>query len=403
MEVVYPRCAGLDLDKKKVVVSAITPEGQETRSFSAVTRELLALAEWLAERQITHVAMESTGSYWKPVYNILEGQFELLVVNAQHLKRVPGRKTDVKDAEWIADLLRHGLLRASFIPDRPQRELRELVRHRRRTIQDRSRVVNRVQQVLEGANIKLAAVATDVMGKSGRAMLEAMVAGTQDPKLLAALARGRLKAKRPALEAALEGQVGPHQRFMLASLLRQVDFLDSEVLRLDQEVEERMYPCEEVLQRLDTIPGIGQRAGQEILAEVGVDVTRWPTAGHFASWIKICPGNNQSGGRARSAPIGHGNQALQGILIEAARAAARTHNTYLSAQYRRLAARRGPNRAAVAVAHSLSDAIYYMLLRGTTYQELGPSFFDERNREGTIRRLTHRLEALGCEVVRKVA
>lgn len=403
MEVAYPRCAGLDVHKKTVVACAITPDGQETRTFGTMTKELLALADWLAQRQVSQVAMESSGVYWRPVYNVLEGIFQLLVVNAQHMKAVPGRKTDVKDAEWIADLLRHGLLRASFIPGRPQRELRELVRQRRSLIEDRSRVVNRIQKVLEGANIKLAAVATDVVGKSGRAMLEAMVAGTDDPKLLAALARGRLQAKRPALEAALEGQLGPHHRFMLASHLRQLDFLDSEVVQLNQEVEERMRPFEGVLWRLDTIPGIGRRAAEEIIAEVGVDVRRWPTAGHFASWIKICPGNNQSGGKARSAPIGHGNHALQAILIEAARAAARTRNTYLSAQYRRLAARRGANRAAVAVAHTLSDTIYYMLLRGTTYQDLGPNFFDERDREATIRRLTRRLEGLGYEVVPKVA
>lgn len=263
MEVICPRCCGLDVHKKTVVACVITPAGQQTRTFSTMTRELLKLADWLLECQVSQVAMESTGVFWKPLYNLLEGlDLTLLVVNARHIKAVPGRKTDVKDAEWIADLLRHGLLRGSFIPERPQRELRELVRYRRNLVRQRSQVINRIQQVLEGANIKLSSVASNVVGVSGRAMLEALVQGTEDPQALAELAKGRLRAKMTALEEAMQGLVGPHQRLLLGSQLRQLDFLDSEIGQLDQEVVTRMAPLATMIERLDAIPGMGTARGR---------------------------------------------------------------------------------------------------------------------------------------------
>ncbi len=402
MEVLHPRCAGLDVHKKSVMACIITPEGREVREFGAMTRDLLALADWLLERQVTQVAMESTGVYWKPVYNLLEPlDITVLVVNAQHIKAVPGRKTDVKDAEWIADLVRHGLVRGSYIPDRGQRELRELVRTRRTLIGERSRVVRRIQQVLEGANIKLSAVATDVLGKSGREMLEALVAGIVEPAALAELARGKLRKKQGALKEALEGLVGPHQRLLLAHHLRHIEFLDDEIAQLSQEVEERMRPFKEELALLDEITGVGPRVAEEVIAEIGVDMSRFPTEGHLASWAKVCPGNNESAGKHKSGRTGQGNPWLRSGLVEAARAAARNKRSYLAAQYRRIAARRGANRAAMAVAHTILGIIYQLLSRHCHYQDLGADYFDQREQDATVRRLTRRLERLGYEVAPK--
>ena len=403
MQVVHERCAGLDVHKKTVVASVLSPEGQETRTFGTMTRDLLLLADWLTERGVTHVAMESTGVYWKPVYNLLEDQFTLLVVNAHHIKAVPGHKTDVKDAEWIADLLRHGLVRGSFIPSRPQRELRELTRARRSLIQQRSQVANRIQKVLEGANIKLASVATDVVGVSGRAMLEAMVAGTEDPQVLAEMARGTLRKKTQALEDALEGLVGPHQRLLLGTHLRHLDFLDGEIARLDEEVAARLRPFEQVLERVDAIAGIGRRVAEDVLAEIGTDMSRFPTAAHLASWARVCPGNNESAGKRKSGSTGHGNSWLRPILVQAAQSASRTKGTYLAAQYHRIAARRGRNRAIMAVAHTILVTIYYMLTRGTVYSDLGGNYFDERDRQATIRRAVRRIEGLGYTVTLEAA
>jgi transposase len=398
MQVVYEHCCGLDVHKKMVVACVITPEGKQIRSFGTLTKQLLELSDWLARQGVTHVAMESTGVYWKPVCNILEEGLEVLVVNAKHVKIVPGRKTDVKDAEWIADLLRHGLLRASFVPDRAQRELRELVRLRRRLVQERSGVVNRIQKVLEGANIKLASVASDVTGASGLAMLRQIAAGQSDPEALAELARGRLRDKMDALQEALLGLVGDHQRFMLNSQLRHLDFLDAEIARSDEEVSERMRPFEEALEMVDEIPGVGRRVAEELVAEIGTDMDQFPSAAHLASWAKVSPGNNESAGKRKSGRTGKGNPWLKATLVEAAQAASRTKNRYLSAQYRRLAARRGAKRAIMAVAHSILTSVYYMLSRRVHYHELGGDYFDARDRNTVIKRSVRRIELLGYKV-----
>ena len=400
MQVIYERCGGLDVHKKSVTVCVITPEGKETRTYGTMTRDLLDMVNWLEAKGVTHVAMESTGVYWKPIYNLLEETgIQPLVVNARDIKNVPGRKTDVKDAEWIADLLRHGLLRGSFIPSRSQRERRELVRYRRSLIEEQSREANRIQKVLEGANIKLGDVATDVLGKSGREILECLVAGETDPEKLADLARGRLKKKREQLAEALWGVMGPHQRMMLASQLRHIDFLEQEIARLDREIEERMRPFAEALERVDEIHGLGRRNAEEILAETGVDMSRFPSEAHIASWASICPGNNESAGKRLSGKTRKGNPYLRAALVRAARSAARTKGTYLSALYHRLAARRGGNRASVAVGHAILVIIYHMLKKGTRYQDLGPDYFDKLNERATVSRAVARLEALGYTVI----
>src|SRR5258707_11441274 len=403
MEIVYERCCGLDVHKRTVVACLLVPgpagaPSREIQTFGTMTRDLLALSDWLAAAGCTHVAMESTGVFWKPIYNLLEGNFALVVVNAQHIKAVPGRKTDVRDAEWIADLLRHGLLRASFIPDRSQRELRELTRSRTTLIHDRANEVNRLQKVLEGANIKLASVATDILGKSGRDMLEALVGGASDSALLAQLARGRLREKLPQLEQALAGQFGAHHRFLLAQQLAHIDFLDASLERVSTEIAERVGPFEAEVARLQSIPGVGQRTAEVLAAEVGVDLTRFPTARHLASWAGLCPGNDESAGRGRSGGTRKGSPWLRTALVEAGQARAPPKGTYLAAQYRRLAARRGAKRAAVAVAHSLLVMVYALLTQPTGYHELGGHYFDERDRQAVERRLVHRLEALGYTV-----
>ena len=330
MESIIEGCCGLDVHKKSVVACVITQEGQAVRTFSTMTKELLAMSDWLKEHWVTQVAMESTGVYWKPVYNLLEEEFTVMVVNARHMKAVPGRKTDVKDAEWIADLLRHGLLQASFIPDRPQRELRELTRYRRSLVEERSREANRIQKVLEGANFKLASVATDVLGVSGRAMLKAMAGGEEDPKVLANLARGRLREKLPELEAALQGLVRSHQRFMLAIQLGHLSYLDGQIDTLDLEVARRVNPFEETLAAVDTIPGIGRRTAEVIVAEMGADMEQFPSAGHLSSWAGVCPGNNRSADKRKRSPTKKGNNWLKTALVEAAKSAGRT-KTYLGA------------------------------------------------------------------------
>ncbi|UUZ89940.1 IS110 family transposase [Paenibacillus sp. P25] len=400
MDVVYSRCCGLDVHKKNVVACVITPEGKEIRTFLTMTEDLMELVNWLKSKGCTHVAMESTASYWKPIYNLLELEdIQLLVVNAKHMKNVPGRKTDIKDAEWIAGLLRHGLLQGSYIPSRDQRELRELIRYRRSLIDERAREINRVQKVLEGANIKLSSVASNVLGKSGRSMLEAMIAGVEDPEALSELAQRRMKSKKEELKRALNGLMGKHQKLMLETQLRHIDFLDEEIERLDAEVKERMRPFEENLELLDTIPGVGRRTAEQILAETGVDVgNQFGSAARLCSWAGLSPGNNESAGKRKSGRTRKGNKKLRSALVEAARAAARTKNTYLSSQYHRIAARRGANRAAVAVAHSILTIVYHILTRNQPYNELGATYYEERKRDTVMKQSVKKLESLGYKV-----
>jgi transposase len=363
-----------------------------------MTRDLLTLSDWLQAGEVSHVAMESTGEYWKPVYNLLEGPFELLVVNAAHIKNVPGRKTDAKDAQWIAELLQHGLLKASFVPPPEQRDLRDMTRHRANFIRERATLVNRVQKLLEGANIKLAAVATDVMGVSGRAMLDGIANGQTDPTLLAQLARGRMREKIEDLERALCGRVKPHHRLILRQLLRQIDSLDASIEEMDQAIEAACAPFREAVVRLDTIPGVAQATAELILSEVGQDMSRFPTAGHLAAWAGVAPGNHESAGKRLSGRVRQGNQALRKGLVTAAHAAAKTKNTYLAAQYHRLAGRRGKKRAIMAVAHSILVIAYHLIVRKEEYKELGGNYFDQRKPEATADRLMTRLRKLGYEV-----
>jgi transposase len=363
-----------------------------------MTDDLVALADWLAALGVTHVAMESTGVLWKPVYNLLEGQFTLVLANAQHLKTVPGRKTDVRDAEWIADCFRHGLLRPSFVPDRGQRELRELTRYRTSLIQERAAEVNRVQKTLEGANIKLANVASDVLGASGRQMLAGLIAGPADATALAALAKGKLGEKRPALERALVGQMGSHQRFLLATQLAHIDHLEALIAQVSAEIGERLRPFQDALARLDTIPGVGERTAQVLLAEVGMEMDRFPSAAHLASWAGMCPGNHESGGKRKSGKTRKGSPWLRAALVEAAQAAGRSKDTYLAARYQRLRARRGAKKAAVAVGHAILVIAYYLLSRGEAYHDFGATFFDERHRQAAVQRAVRRLHALGYRV-----
>lgn len=399
----YPRCAGLDVHKKTVATCVITPEGQEVRTFGTMTKDLLALSDWLAQHRVTHVAMESTGVYWKPVWNVLEGGFELVLANAQHIKAVPGRKTDVRDCEWIADLLRHGLLRPSFVPDRPQRELRDLTRYRVSLVYQRTAEVNRLQKVLEDANVKLASVATDIMGLSAQAMLQELVSGNTDTTAIAELAKGRLRKKIPELEQALTGRFADHHRFLVTCHLSLIDNFDELIAEVEAEIEERVRPFEEKVKQLDTLPGINRIAAQAILAEIGTDMCRFQTHAHLSSWAKMCPGMNESAGKRKSSRTGKGNRWLKRMLVQCARAAAHTKDSYLAAQYRRLAARRGENRAAVAVAHTILVIVYYVLQRGCTYLDLGGNYFDQRDREDTIRSAIRRLERLGLTVTVQAA
>jgi transposase len=399
LDVVRAHCAGLDVHKKTVVAHVITPTMRETRSFGTTTEELCGLVDWLVSVGVMDVAMESTGVYWKPVYNLLEAaELRPVVANARHIKAVPGRKTDVNDAEWIAELHRHGLLPKSFIPDRAQRELRELVRYRRSLIQERTREAARVQKVLEGANIKLASVASDVLGVSGRAMLKKIVAGVEDPEVLAGLARGRLRHKQEALVRALRGLVGSHQRLLLAEQLSHLEDLEGRIARLSDEIGRRLGPFDRALDALDQIPGIGRRTAEDLVAEIGLDMTRFPSAHHLASWAKICPGNHQSAGKSHSGHIGPGNKWLRAALTEAAQAATHTKKSYFAAQYHHLARRRGRQRAIIAVAHSILTIVYYLLRDGSSYHDLGPNYLDERARDSIKRNLLKRLDKLDFDV-----
>jgi transposase len=404
MDTLHPCCAGLDVHKETVVACVRKASGggrvhQEVRTFRSETGGLLALADWLTDEGVTHAAMESTGVYWKPVWNILDGVVELLLVNAEHIKNVPGRKTDVKDAQWIAELLQHGLLKASFVPQRAQRELRDLTRQRVQLVRQKVQVSNRIQKTLEDANVKLASVASDVLGASGRAMIRAIVSGEGDPVVLADLARCRLRKKIPQLQEALLGEVTAHHRFLLGMLLEQVEFLEGQIARLGARIAEILPPpFEEAIGRLVTIPGVERRAAENIVAELGPDVAPFPGAGHLASWVGICPGNHESAGKRRSGRTTKGNAWLRVALVQCAWAASHTKNTYLSAQYRRLAARRGKKRALVAVGHTLLGVVYAVLKKKAAYRELGAGYLDRQDKERLKTRLLKRLEKLGVKV-----
>jgi len=403
MQVVHARCAGLDVHKRTVVACVLLtqPEGtveRDVRTFGTMTAELLALADWLTAREITQVAMESTGVYWRPVFNLLEAGRTVVLVNPQHMKAVPGRKTDIKDAEWLADLLRHGLLTASFIPPQPIRDLRELTRYRTTLVQERAHEVQRLHKVLESANLKLAAVATDVLGTSGRAMLEALLGGEQDPAVLAELARGRLRAKLPALRQALEGRVRLVHLVQVRMLLAHIEFLEGAVAELQGEIERLLSPFTEAVALAQTLPGVGQTAASTLIAELGTDMSRFPTHKHLASWAGVCPGNKQSGGRRLSGATTQGNPWLRAILGEIAWAIAHTRDNYLAALFHRVARRRGIQKAVVAVAHSVLVILYHMLRDHRPYSDLGADYFDRLDTERLQRHHVRRLEQLGYTV-----
>ena len=403
MSVLSPRCAGLDVHKLTVVACLLlTPEtgpvSREVRTFPTTTAGLLGLADWLSSQQVTHVAMESTGVYWRPVFNVLEGSCEVILVNAAHMKAVPGHKTDIKDSEWIADLLRHGLLQASFIPPKPVRDLRDLVRYRKTLVQERSQEVNRVQKVLETANIKLSSVASDVLGKSGHAMIEALLAGVSDASTLAELARGRLRSKLPQLREALEGRVDATHRTLLRHLLDHIAFLEGQLEQLFGEIEALLAPFEHAISRLTAIPGVGRTAAVGILGEIGLDMARFASHKHLASWAGVAPGNKQSGGKRLKAPTNKGNAHLRALLAECVWVISHTKDNYLSAQYHRLARRIGKKRAVVAVSHSLLVIIYHVLREDQEYHDLGPHFFETLDTTRLRDTAVRRLEALGYTV-----
>lgn len=417
MEIVHECCAGFDVHKQTVMVCVRRMLGKgrierQVREFGTMTRDILALGDWLRDLGVTHVAMESTGVFWKPIWNVLEGSFEMLLCNAQHIKQVPGRKTDVKDCEWIAQLLQHGLLRASFVPERDQRDLRDWTRTRAQLVGDCTRVVNRVHKTLEDANIKLGSVATDIMGVSGRLMLERMIQGEEDPEKLSELAQGKLRGKIPQLKPALEGRLRDHHRFMLKMLLDQLNSLESLIRRAELKIEEIIgdselsetgeedskVPFDKAVRLLDTIPGINTVVAQGVLAEIGTDMGRFPTSGHLASWAGMSPGNNESAGKRRSGKTTKGSRWLRALLVQAAWAGGRQKNTYLQAQFRRLAARRGKKRALVAVGHTILVMVYQMLKNRTPYTDLGPDFFDRLDPQRATRYHVKRLEALGHKV-----
>ena len=403
MEVLHAHCAGLDVHKDAVVACARhMVDGavkREVRSFKTTTKELMALSAWLSVEGCTHLVMEATGVYWKPVWHILaDGEFELVLANAAHVKNVPGRKTDVNDATWLAELMAHGLVRASFVPDEPTQEMRNLLRTRKQFMRERSSHVQRIQKTLEDANIKLDSVISDVMGLSGRRMIEALIAGETDPAALAALAHRRIKATPAELEAALRGRVTDHHRFMLGLLLQHIDAIDAAITQIDQEVDGKSEPFRTAIEILSTIPGIHQLSAAVIVAEIGIDMARFPTEAHLISWSGLCPRNDESAGKRRSTRMRKGAPWLKTTLIQCAWAAARKKDSYLQAQFHRLRARRGAKKAIGAVAASILTAAYHMLKNGTLYHDLGPDHFDKRAKAKHVDRLVHRLRNLGFAV-----
>jgi len=402
MDVIIERACGMDVHKDNITACVMTPEGKEIQTFSTKTVFLIKLVDWIKQHGCSHVAMESTSVYWKPIVNLLEAEdIEFLVVNAQHIKAVPGRKTDVKDAEWICQLLRHGLMKASFIPDRNQRELRELVRYRRSIIEERARQHNRIQKVLEGANLKLGSVVSDIMGVSSKNMLHAIAEGVDDPEELANMAQKTLKRKKNELELALQGYISTHQRLMIKTILSHIDFLTEQIDMLDQEVACRVSSFQEDIERLDSIPGISTRMAEQIVAEIGTDIkNQFPSAAHMCSWAGLVPGHNQSAGKRKSSKTKKGNKYLRSGLTEAAHSVRGSKN-YLGALYRRTAARKGKKRAGIVVAHAILRISYYLLTRNEMYVDLGENYFDEQRQQSIVRHALRRLEGLGYSVILK--
>lgn len=403
MQPTIERCAGLDVHQATVMATVRIPDSHGgrrviTETFGTTTAGLLTLRDWLQAHGVTHVAMESTGVYWKPVYHVLEDAFTLLLVNVQHLKQVPGRKSDVRDSAWIAQLLEWGLLRGSLVPPAPIRDLRDLTRYRHHQIRDRAREINRLHRILEDAGIKLSTVARDVMGVSGRAMLDALLQGTTDPAVLAELAKGKLRQKLPALRQALAGRFRAHHQFLVAQVLAKVDFLDETIVTLTEAIDRLVAPFEGTLAKLDTIPGVGRKGAITIVAETGGDMRRFPTAGHLCSWGAMCPGQNESAGKRRSGKTRKGNRYLRATLIESGLAASRAKETALQARYYRVKRHRGHKKAVVAVGHQILEIAFYIMRDGTTYHELGGDYFDRRHRDRATRRHVRQLEALGYHV-----
>lgn len=403
MQSMIERCAGIDVHQATIVVTVRVPDGaggrqSATQTFGTMTSDLLAARAWLQAYGVTHVAMESTGVYWRPLYYLLEEAMTVRLVNMQHLQQVPGRKSDVRDSEWLAQLLECGLLKGSLVPPAPIRDLRELTRYRKRQIDDRTQEVNRLYRVLEDAGVKLASVMSDVMGRSGRAMLEALIGGSTDAPALAALAKGRLRAKLPALRLALESQVRARHRFLLAQILSKIDFLEGQIAALTAEIDRYLVPFEPALARLATIPGVGRRTAVTILVETTGDMAHFATAAHLCSWAGMCPGQNESAGKRRSGQTREANRYLRGALIESGLAATRAKQTALQARYYRVKRHRGHKKAVVAVGHQILEIAYYVMRDSVTYTELGAQYFERRNRERTMRRHKQQLEALGYRV-----
>jgi len=403
MDVVHSRCAGLDVHQATVVATARVPAdrgGRQivTQTFGTMTADLLTLRDWLQALGVTHVALESTGVYWKPVYYVLEDAFSLLLINMQELKHVPGRKTDVQDSEWLAQLLECGLLKASFVPPPEIRDLRDLTRYRGQQARDRTQEVNRLCKVLEDAGVKLTSVVSDVMGASGRAMLTALVKGTTDVTVLADLAQGKLRKKLPELRRALEGRFRPHHAFLIEQIFAKIDFLDETLQRLTAELDRRLGPFESMLVALDTIPGVDRKTATIIVAETGGDMSRFPSAAHLCSWAAMCPGQNESAGKRRSGKTRNGNRYLRAALIQGALAATRKKNCALQVRYQRIKRHRGHKKAVVAVGHQMLEIAYYIMRDGVSYQELGADYLDRRHTERAARRHVRQLEALGFDV-----
>jgi len=403
MEVLYPHCAGLDLHKESVVACVRhMAEGKlasSVKTFKTTTQELMALSDWLLAEAVTHIAMEATGVYWKPVWHILsDGEFELVLANAAHVKNVPGRKTDVNDAVWLADLMAHGLIKASFVPGEATQQMRDLLRTRKQFVRERSSHLQRIQKTLEDANIKLDSVISDIAGLSGRRMIEALIAGEADPQTLASLAHGRIRASAAELEAALRGRVTAHHRFMLRLHLDHLDAVDAAIARIDKEVDGNVEPFRTAIEMLTAIPGVGSLAAEVMVSEIGIDMSRFQTGGHLISWAGLCPRNDESAGKHRSNRVKKGAPWLKTTLVQCAWAASRTKGSYLQAQYLRIRSRRGPQKAVIAVAASILTAAYHMLKSGTLYQDLGANHFDNRNKGKQTLRLLKRLQGLGFAV-----